>query len=99
MQTANPTRVTDAIRQRLTAALAPSRLDLTDESALHAGHAGARPEGESHFRMLIVAATFAGKSRLERQRMVFAALGDLMQTDIHALSVTALTPDEARERG
>jgi BolA protein len=98
MQTAHPTRAADAIRQRLTAALAPSRLDLTDESALHAGHAGARPEGESHFRILIVAATFAGKSRLERQRMVFAALGDLMQTDIHALSMTALTPDEAAER-
>ena len=97
MQRAHPTRVADAIRRRLAAALAPSRLDLTDESALHAGHAGARPEGESHFRMLIVAATFAGKSRLERQRMVFAALGDLMQTDIHALSITALTPDEASE--
>jgi BolA protein len=98
MQTAHPTRVADAVRQRLTAALAPSRLDLIDESALHAGHAGARPEGESHFRVLIVAATFAGKSRLERQRMVFAALGDLMQTDIHALSISALTPDEAAER-
>jgi BolA protein len=98
MQTAYPTRVADAVRHRLTAALAPSRLDLTDESALHAGHAGARPEGESHFRILIVAATFAGKSRLERQRMVFAALGDLMQTDIHALSISALTPDEAAER-
>jgi BolA protein len=98
MQTAHPTRVADAIRQKLTAALAPSRLDLTDESALHAGHAGARSEGESHFRMLIVAAAFAGKSRLERQRMVFAALGDLMQSEIHALSITALTPDEARER-
>ena len=98
MQTAHPTPVADAIRQRLTATLAPSRLDLADESVHHVGHAGARPEGESHFRMLIVAARFAGKSRLERQRMVFAALGDLMQTDIHALSVTALTPDEARER-
>ena len=98
MQTAHPTRVADAIRQKLTAALAPSRLDLTDESALHAGHAGARSEGESHFRMLIVAAAFAGKSRLERQRMVFAALGDLMQSEIHALSITALTPDEARGR-
>jgi BolA protein len=98
MQTADSPRIADAIRQRLTAALAPSRLDLVDESASHTGHAGARPEGESHFRMLIVAATFAGKSRLERQRMVFAALGDLMQTDIHALSMTALTPDEAGER-
>ena len=95
MQPAHPPRVADAIRQRLTPALAPSRLDLTDESAHHAGHAGARPEGESHFRMLIVAGAFAGKSRLERQRMVFGALGDLMRTDIHALSITALTPDEA----
>jgi len=95
MQPEHPTRVADAICQRLTVALAPSRLDLADESAHHAGHAGARPEGGSHFRMLIVAATFTGKSRLERQRMVFAALGDLMQTEIHALSITALTPDEA----
>ena len=91
-------RVADTIRQRLTAELAPSRLDLVDESAKHAGHASARPEGESHFRMLIVAATFAGKTRVERQRMVFAALGSLMHTDIHAISITALTPDEARER-
>jgi BolA protein len=98
MQPASPTRVADGMRERLTAALAPSRLDLMDESALHAGHAGARPAGETHFRMLIVAPSFAGKSRLERQRMVFAALGDLMQTDIHALSITALTPDEARDR-
>lgn len=89
------TPVADAIRRRLTAALAPSGLDLVDESALHAGHAGARPEGESHFRLLIVSATFAGKSRLERQRMVFAALGDLMATEIHALTITALAPDEA----
>jgi BolA family transcriptional regulator, general stress-responsive regulator len=91
-------RVADAIRQRLTAALAPSRLDLADVSSRHAGHAGARPEGESHFRMLIVAAAFAGKSRVERQRMVFAALDDLMRTEIHALSITALTPAEAQER-
>lgn len=95
---APPTPVADAIRQRLTVALAPSKLDLVDQSALHAGHAGARPEGESHFRLLIVSATFAGKSRLERQRMVFAALGDLMRTDIHALAITALAPDEADAR-
>jgi BolA family transcriptional regulator, general stress-responsive regulator len=91
-------RVADAIRQRLTAALAPSRLDLADVSSRHAGHAGARPEGESHFRMLIVAAAFAGKSRVERQRMVFAALDDLMRTEIHALAITALTPAEAQEQ-
>jgi BolA protein len=93
-----PTPVADAIRQRLTAALAPSALELIDESARHAGHAGARPQGESHFRLAVVAAAFAGKSRLERQRMVFTALGDLMQTDIHALAITALTPDEAAAR-
>jgi BolA protein len=91
-----PTPVADAIRQSLTCALAPSELDLVDESALHAGHAGARPQGESHFRLLIVSARFVGKSRLERQRMVFAALGDLMHTEIHALAITALAPAEAR---
>jgi BolA family transcriptional regulator, general stress-responsive regulator len=98
MHTAHPTSVTDAVRLKLTQALAPTRLELVDESARHAGHAGARPEGETHFRLLIVAATFGGKSRLERQRMVFAALGDLMRTDIHAISITALTPDEAGGR-
>jgi BolA protein len=82
----------------LNAALAPSRLELLDQSALHAGHAGARPEGESHFQLTIVAAAFAGKSRVERQRMVFAALGDLMQSEIHALAITALTPAEAADR-
>ena len=91
-----PTPVADAIRERLTAALAPSKLDLVDESALHAGHAGARPQGQSHFRLTIVSASFAGRSRLERQRIVYGALGDLMRTDIHALAITALTPDEAR---
>lgn len=91
-----PTPVADAIRQRLTTALSPSLLDLVDESARHAGHAGARPQGESHFRVSIVSAKFAGKSRVERQRMVFAALGDLMQTEIHALAITALAPDDAQ---
>jgi BolA protein len=92
-----PTPVADAIRSRLTAALAPSRLDLIDESTLHAGHSGARAEGESHFRLLIVTAMFTGKTRLERQRMVFAALADLMRTEVHALSITALSPEEAGE--
>jgi len=91
-------RVTDAIRERLTAALAPARLDLVDESARHAGHAGARPEGESHFRVTIVSEAFRDRSRIDRQRMVFAALGDLMQSDIHALAITALTPAEAEGR-
>ena len=91
-------RIARAIRQRLTAALAPSHIALVDQSAQHAGHAGARPEGESHFQLTILAEAFEGRSRIERQRMVFAALGDLMQTDIHALSITALTPAEAAER-
>jgi BolA family transcriptional regulator, general stress-responsive regulator len=91
-------RIADAIRQRLTAALVPTHLALVDESAQHVGHAGARPEGESHFRLTIVSGAFAGKSRIERQRLVFAALGDLMRTDIHALSITALTTDEVALR-
>jgi BolA family transcriptional regulator, general stress-responsive regulator len=91
-------RIAALIRQRLTAALAPSHLALVDQSAKHAGHAGARPEGESHFQLTIVSEAFAGRSRIERQRLVFAALGDLMQTDVHALSITALTADEAADR-
>ena len=86
-------RVAAEIKARL-AGLEPQRLELVDESARHVGHAGARPEGESHFRLLIVADAFAGRSRLERQRMVYGALGDLLRTDVHALSITALTPAE-----
>jgi BolA family transcriptional regulator, general stress-responsive regulator len=91
-------RVAATIRSRLTAAFEPERLDLVDESARHVGHAGARPEGESHFRLEIVAEAFAGKSRLERQRLVYAALGELMRGEVHALSISALTPEEARAR-
>jgi BolA family transcriptional regulator, general stress-responsive regulator len=86
-------RVATEIRARL-ALLEPKRLELIDDSARHAGHAGARPEGESHFRLLIVADAFTGRSRIERQRMVYGALGDLLQTDVHALSITALSPAE-----
>jgi BolA family transcriptional regulator, general stress-responsive regulator len=91
-------RVASAIRERLTIALAPERLEVVDDSGRHAGHAGARPQGESHFKLIVVASRFAGASRIERQRMVFAALGELMQTDIHALEITALTPEEAAAR-
>ena len=86
--------VADNIKTKLTEALAPIRLDLKDESHLHAGHAGARPEGESHFRLLVVSDAFKNRGRLERQRMIYQILGDLMATDIHALSIKALTPDE-----
>jgi BolA protein len=90
-------RIAKQIRARL-AGLEPQRLELVDESTRHAGHAGARPEGESHFRLLIVAHVFSGRSRIERQRMVYAALGDLLRTDVHALSITALTPVEDAAR-
>lgn len=83
------------IKTKLTEAFSPAHVELVDELALHAGHAGARPGGESHFRLMIVADLFNGRSRVERQRMVYNALGDLMSTDIHALSIKALTPDEA----
>ncbi|MCM8612880.1 BolA family protein [Accumulibacter sp.] len=81
------------IRQRL-AALSPQRLELIDDSARHAGHAGAR-SGGGHYRLLIVAAAFAGQPRLRRHRLVHEALGELMQSSIHALSVQALSPQEA----
>ena len=87
-------RVQAAIRRRLSAALAPSRLDIVDDSARHAGHAGARPEGESHFNVEIVSARFAGLSRVARQRLVYEALADELRTDIHALALKTLTPDE-----
>ncbi|MEK7245541.1 MAG: BolA family protein [Pseudomonadota bacterium] len=94
----NPMRVRDAIEHNLTEALRPRRLEIEDESHRHAGHAGARPEGESHFRLTVVADSFAGKSRLERQRMVHAALKDLMASQIHALSLSTLSPDEDTQR-
>lgn len=87
-------RIANIIEKKLTEALAPSRLELVDESALHAGHAGARPEGESHFRLLVVSDRFENRDRIERQRMVYKVLGDLMGGDIHALSIKALTADE-----
>ncbi len=89
-------RVQDQIRNKLTQALNPSRLDITDDSARHAGHAGARPEGESHFTIEVVSARFAGLSRLERQRLIYRTLAEEMARDIHALAVTARTPEEDR---
>jgi BolA protein len=88
------TRTIDRLRRRLTAAFAPTRLEIEDESHRHAGHAGARPGGESHFRVIVVATAFAGQSRLARQRAIHAVLADELAHQIHALSITALTPSE-----
>ena len=79
---------------RLTAALVPTRLELDDQSASHAGHAGHDGRGESHFSLIIEAPSFARQSRIQRQRAIYAALGDLMQGRIHALSIKASAPGE-----
>ena len=81
------------MRRRL-AALAPARLELVDESAQHAGHAGAAPGGNTHWRLTIVSAAFAGKPTVARHRMVYQALGELMQHPIHALAINARAPGE-----
>jgi BolA protein len=81
------------IRQRIEAELAPESLEIDDESHLHAGHAGAR-DGRGHYQVIVVSPVFAGKTRIQRHRLVFDAVGDLMETDIHALGVKAYTPDE-----
>jgi BolA protein len=77
------------MRRRLETALNPSVLTLIDESEQHRGHGGYNPAGESHFRLIIESAAFAGKSRIERQRMVHTALGDLLEERVHALTITA----------
>jgi len=86
--------VAAAIERKLTDAFRPLRLTVTDESHKHKGHAGARPEGESHFHVEIVSAAFAGKSRVERQRLIYATLAEEMAGSVHALATKILTPDE-----
>jgi BolA protein len=83
----------DRIRERLTAALAPTELTVDDDSALHAGHPGAR-SGGGHYRVRVVSPVFKDVPRLTRHRLVYDALGDLMQRDIHALALTPLAPGE-----
>ncbi|RDY69784.1 BolA family transcriptional regulator [Lysobacter soli] len=82
------------MRAALEAALAPVSLEIEDESHRHAGHAGAA-DGRGHFRVDVVSEAFAGLGPIARHRAVYAALGDLMTTDIHALSIRARTPAEA----
>jgi BolA protein len=83
--------VEEAMRARL-AALSPSVLELQDESAQHAGHAGSRPSGGSHWQLTIVSEAFRGRNPVARHRMVYEALGDLMERDIHALRIDARAP-------
>lgn len=82
-----------AIRQKLQA-LRPASVDLVDESGQHAGHAGSRPSGGTHWRLTIVSEAFRGKLPVARHRMVYEALGDLMKRDIHALRIEALAPEQ-----
>ena len=84
----------DAIRDKLTEAFQPSRLEIQDDSARHAGHAGAREGGESHFTVTIEAEAFRGAAKVARQRMVYQALAAELAGPLHALSVRALTPGE-----
>jgi BolA protein len=83
------------IRERL-AALDPVDVELVDESSKHAGHAGWRPGGGTHWRLSIVSPRFAGQSTVARHRMVYQALGELMQNPIHALAITARAPEETK---
>jgi BolA protein len=85
----------DAIQSKLTSAFAPTRLEIQDDSDRHAGHAGAHPDGESHFNVLIESAAFEGAAKVARQRMVYHALADELAGQLHALSVKALAPGEA----
>jgi BolA protein len=82
----------EKIRQVLTARLAPVELVIRDDSAAHAGHAGAREGG--HFSVFVVSEQFAGRTRMQRHQLVYEAVSDLMRTDIHALSIQARTPQE-----
>jgi BolA protein len=86
--------VSASITEKLTTAFAPTRLEVVDDSARHAGHAGAREGGESHFNVLIESSAFAGAPRVTRQRMVYAALADLLAGPVHALSLKVFAPGE-----
>jgi len=86
--------VANEIQRRLMAALAPSHLQVIDDSEKHRGHAGHDGRGESHFTVIIQAPSFAGQSRVARQRAIYTALGDLMQARVHALAIRASAPDE-----
>jgi BolA protein len=87
-------RVADRLQAKLTAALAPQRLTVTDDSHRHHGHAGARPGGESHFTVELVSARFAGLGRVARQRLVYGILAEELAGPVHALALRTLAPGE-----
>jgi len=91
------TQVYQIIEQKLTDTYTPHDLQITDESHLHQGHSGARPEGETHFRVYMVAALFDGMSRVARQRHVLDCLADELQGPVHALALKLRSPQEADE--
>jgi BolA protein len=88
----------EAMAHKLALAFSPSELEIFDDSSQHAGHAGARPGGESHFSIRIVADAFAGKSRLDRHRMIHKVLGEELAGKVHALAITALSQEEKKGR-
>ena len=88
----------ERIERKLTEQLAPARLEIEDQSHKHAGHSGWREGGETHFRVMVVAAAFAGESRVARQRRVYEILAEEMTERVHALSLVTLTPEEAARR-
>lgn len=89
--------VESTIRQKLAAQFTPTALEVVNESQFHAGHASSPGTGESHFRVSIVSAAFAGKSRIERHRLVNAALADELRGGVHALAIKAYAPGEAAQ--
>jgi len=92
LQRTNAVNVAETIRAKLTEAFSPNSLEVIDESHLHAGHVGARPEGETHFRVEMTAAMLAGDSRVDRQRKVYAVLADELAGPVHALALKISAP-------
>jgi len=87
-------RIQTIIKTKITQALSPDHLEIIDNSAKHAGHAGARPQGESHFSLVVVSQAFVGQNRVQRQRLVYDLLAEEMASHIHALELKTLTPEE-----
>ena len=95
METPSTGPVAVEMLRRLDSALSPTRVELSDDSEQHRGPGGYNPAGESHFSLAIESPAFVGKNRVERQRMIYAALGDLMESRVHALSIRANAPGES----